>query len=97
MKKQSFVYIMANERPTLYIGVTTNLIKRAYEHKNNLVHGFTSQYQLHKLIYFEHFDAIEDAIVREKQLKHWNRAWKLRLVRKDNPLLVDLYPSLTEM
>ena len=71
--KAYYVYIVGNFRPTLYIGVTADLIRRVYEHKHDLVEGFTKRYGLHKLLYFETFSNIEDAIAREKQLKHWNR------------------------
>lgn len=91
-----YVYIMGNERPTLYIGVTNDLVRRVYEHKENFVDGFTKKYGLHNLLYFEVFDSIADAILREKRLKHWNREWKLELIRKRNPALKDLYPEITE-
>ena len=90
------MYIMGNRRPTLYIGVTNDLVRRVYEHKQGLVEGFTKKYGLHMLLYFEEFSSIEDAIVREKRLKHWNRDWKLELIRKNNPTLKDLYPVITE-
>lgn len=90
------MYIMGNRRPTLYIGVTNDLVRRVYEHKHGLVEGFTKKYGLHSLFYFEEFVSVEDAIVREKQLKHWNRDWKLQLIRKRNPALKDLYPEITE-
>lgn len=92
--KTYYVYILGNERPTLYIGVTNNLIKRVSEHKQGLVDGFTKKYHLKKLLYFESFNDIETAIVREKQLKHWNREWKLDLIRRNNPGFEDLYISL---
>jgi len=86
---------MASERNgTLYIGVTNNLIKRVYEHKNNLVKGFTQKYQVHLLVYYEITPNITAAITREKQLKHWNRAWKLRLIEENNPDWKDLYNDL---
>ena len=91
---KSYIYIMANDRPTLYIGVTSDLVKRVYEHKEELTGGFTKKYGLKKLIYFEVFDDIRDAIQREKQLKHWNREWKLQLIIKTNPGLKDLYPEI---
>lgn len=90
----AYVYIMGNRRPTLYIGVTNDLVRRVYEHKQDLVEGFTRKYGLHSLLYFEGFASVEDAIVREKRLKHWNREWKLELIRKGNPTLKDLYPEI---
>lgn len=92
--KKYFVYILGNERPTLYIGVTNNLVRRVWEHKEELVDGFTRKYGLTKLLYFEQFSYVEDAIKREKQLKHWNRTWKLELIKKTNPEFKDLYVSI---
>ena len=89
-----YVYIMGNERPTLYIGVTSDLIRRVYEHKNDIVDGFTKKYNLKKLLYFEQFARSIEAITREKQLKHWNREWKLNLIKKINPKLEDIYADL---
>lgn len=90
-----YVYILASKPlGTLYIGVTSNLIKRVYEHKNNLVEGFTSKYNVHSLVYFEHFERIEDAILREKRLKKWNRFWKIKLIEKMNPDWKDLYSEI---
>lgn len=94
MNRKYYVYIMGNERPTLYIGITNNLVRRVYEHKNGLVDGFTKRYNLNKLLYFEVFQWVEDAIAKEKQLKHWNRQWKLELIQRTNPTLKDLYPNL---
>ena len=92
---QYYVYILARKRNgTLYIGVTSDLVKRAYEHKSDLVDGFTKKYGVHDLVNYETVDSIESAIAREKQLKKWNRAWKVRLVEKGNPYWRDLYPSL---
>jgi putative endonuclease len=93
--KNYFVYILASKRNgTLYIGVTNDLIRRVYEHKNDLVEGFTQKYGVHTLVYYEMFDDIENAILREKRLKKWNRKWKLELIEKDNPNWRDLYPDL---
>lgn len=93
--KQYFVYILASKRNgTLYIGVTSDLIRRIYEHKNKLVPGFTSKYDVAKLVHFEEFSDIESAIYREKQLKKWNRKWKLALIEKVNPNWEDLYEGL---
>lgn len=76
---------MGNNRPTIYIGVTSNLINRVFEHKNKFVDGFSKKYELDKLLYFEIFDSIEDALKREKQLKNWRRQWKLNLIKTKNP------------
>jgi putative endonuclease len=80
MTKGGFTYIMGNINQTLYTGVTNNLIRRVYEHKNNLVQGFTQKYDLHMLVYFESFETIEEAIIREKQIKNMNRAEKLNMI-----------------
>ena len=93
--KSYFVYILASKRNgTLYIGVTNNLIKRVWQHKNNLADGFTKKYNVHLLVYFEETSDIESAIMREKQLKAWNRQWKINLLQKSNPNWQDLYPGL---
>ena len=94
MKKPYYVYILGNNRPTLYIGVTNDLVRRVWEHKQGLVDGFTRKYGLKNLLYFEEFSYVEDAIKREKQLKHWNREWKLDLIKKTNPGFRDLYASI---
>ena len=81
-----YVYILTNERDTrFYIGVTNNLARRVYEHKNELIDGFTKQYRIHKLVYFEMCHDVEDAIRREKQLKSWNREKKIALIERMNP------------
>ena len=93
--KYSFVYILSSQNNgTLYIGVTNNLKRRIYEHKKQRISGFTNKYEIHHLVYFEVFDNIESAIVREKQLKKWNRLWKLRLVNDKNPTWKDLYDEI---
>ncbi len=93
--KQPAVYILASQRNgTLYIGVTSNLVKRIWEHKNNVVEGFTQRYGVHELVYFEQHSTMEKAITREKQLKKWNRAWKLRLIEERNPDWCDLWPEI---
>ena len=92
---QYYVYILAsNKNGTLYIGVTSDLVKRIYEHKNELAEGFTKQYSVHNLVYFETTESVESAIAREKQLKKWNRAWKIRLIEKTNPEWRDLYMEI---
>ncbi|MBI3600083.1 MAG: GIY-YIG nuclease family protein [Nitrospinae bacterium] len=93
--KQYYVYILAGKRNgTLYIGVTSNLIKRVYEHKNNLVDGFSQKYNVHNLVYYEITEDIHSAIKREKQLKKWKRNWKIRLIEKRNSEWRDLYSEL---
>jgi len=90
-----FVYILASDRNgTLYIGVTNNLTKRVWEHKNEVVEGFTSKYLVKKLVYYEQHSEIEFAIRREKRLKKWDRQWKLELIEKNNPLWHDLYDTI---
>ena len=87
---QYFVYILASKRNgTLYIGVTSNLTKRLYEHKNKLLKGFTEKYNVNKLVYYETSNDQTSAIIREKQLKKWNRKWKIELIEKNNPKWVD--------
>ncbi len=93
--KNYYIYILASERNgTLFIGVTSDLIKRVYNDKNKLVEGFTTKYNIDKLIYYEITENIESAIRREKQLKKWNRNWKLELIEKSNPDWKDLYFEL---
>lgn len=94
MAKAYYVYILGNSRPTLYIGVTNDLVRRVWEHREGLADGFTKKYGLKKLLYFEQFSYVEDAIKREKQLKHWNREWKLNLIKETNSELKDLYSSI---
>ena len=92
---QPAVYILASERNgTLYIGVTSNLVQRIWQHKNDLVEGFTEKYGVHSLVYFELLDDMPNAIAREKQMKKWNRAWKLSLIEKQNPTWQDLWPTI---
>jgi len=95
MFKQPAVYILASKRNgTLYIGVTSNLEKRAWEHKNDLVEGFTKRYGVHRLVYYELHDDMALAISREKQMKKWNRAWKLELIERQNPDWRDLWEGI---
>ena len=93
--KQPCVYILASRRNgTLYVGVTSDLIKRAWEHRSNLAEGFTKKYNVHELVYYELHDDMIVAITREKQLKKWNRAWKLKLIEEKNPDWRDLWPDI---
>ncbi|SDX49142.1 GIY-YIG nuclease family protein [Nitrosomonas halophila] len=93
--KQPCVYILASQRNgTLYTGVTSDLIKRIWEHKNDQTKDFTNKYAVHRLVYFEHHEDMISAITREKQIKKWNRAWKLRLIEEQNPGWNDLYEKL---
>ena len=93
MKAGSFVYILTNERNTvLYIGVTTDLPRRIQEHRQGLDKGFTRRYNVHKLIYIEHFEDIASAITREKQMKKWKREWKERVINEQNPPWEELSP-----
>ncbi len=93
--KAPAVYILASKyNGTLYIGVTSNLVKRIWQHKSNLVEGFTHKYSVHLLVYFEQYDSIVDAIKREKQMKKWQRSWKIKLIEKSNPQWRDLYSEI---
>ncbi len=95
MNKQPAVYILSNKRNgTLYIGVTSDLIQRVWQHKNKPVSGFTQKYNLHQLVYFEVCESMETAIQLEKRLKKWNRKWKLELIEKSNPEWRDLYSEI---
>jgi putative endonuclease len=92
---QPCVYILASQRNgTLYIGVTADLVKRIWEHKSDLAEGFTKQYQVHQLVWYETTESMESAITREKQLKEWQRKWKIELIEKSNPYWNDFYPTL---
>ena len=94
--KQPAVYLLAS-RPngSLYVGVTSNLPQRIWQHRNDAVDGFTRKYGVHLLVYFELHDDMTIAISREKQLKHWNRAWKIALIEQTNPTWRDLWPDIT--
>lgn len=94
--KRYYFYIMTNKRNgTLYVGVTNNIVRRIYEHKNKLQKGFTKKYNLTLLVHFEVFNYVKDAISREKQIKKWNRNWKLNLIEKENPMWFDLSEQFT--
>jgi putative endonuclease len=93
--KQPCVYMLASKRHgTLYVGVTSGLVKRIWEHKEDLVPGFTKRYKVHTLVWFEMHETMEAAITREKQLKKWNREWKIRRITEINPRWKDLYFDL---
>jgi len=93
--KNYYIYILASKKNgTLYIGVTGDLIKRVDEHKQNTVAGFTKKYNVHTLVYYEVFQDIEEAILREKQMKKWNRSWKINLIEEKNPEWKDLYSEI---
>ncbi|MCA0447876.1 MAG: GIY-YIG nuclease family protein [Bacteroidetes bacterium] len=86
-----YVYIMATQpNGTLYIGITNNLIRRVFDHKNETLDGFTKKYKVHLLVWFDSTNSVESAIVREKQLKKWNRQWKINLIESSNPDWKDL-------
>ena len=95
MDRNYYVYILASRRNgTLYIGVTSDLINRTWEHRNKVIEGFTKKYSIDNLVYFEQFSDPENAIKREKRLKRYNRKWKLELIEKENPEWRDLYEEL---
>ncbi len=95
MKKSYFVYILTNfEETTFYIGVTSNLQKRIWEHKNKVVEGFTEKYNVDRLVYYEQTEDVETALNREKQLKRWHRQWKINLIKEFNPEMKDLFESI---
>jgi len=95
VNKQPAVYILASKRNgTLYTGVTSNLTKRVWEHKNNMVAGFTKRYSIHYLVWYELHESMETAILKEKRIKEWKWNWKLQLIESDNPNWEDLYDSI---
>jgi putative endonuclease len=95
ISKQSIVYILASKKNgTLYVEVTSNLAKRIWEHKNNMVDGFTKRYGIHLLVWYELHDSMESAIEREKRIKDWKRVWKLELIERNNPNWNDLYRTI---
>jgi putative endonuclease len=92
-----YIYILASHRNgTLYIGVTNNLVKRIWEHKNDLVEGFTKKYKVHTLVYYETAESSISAITREKQVKEWKRFWKIKLIEEKNSEWKDLYDEITK-
>jgi len=95
MNKQRAVYILASKQNgTLYIGVTSDLVKRIWQHKNDLVEGFTKRHRVHKLVWYELHANMPSAIEREKRMKEWNRKWKLELIESMNPTWCDLYHTI---
>jgi putative endonuclease len=86
--------LVSRRNGTLYIGVTSDLVKRVWQHRNEVAQGFTSRYHVHDLVWYELHETMESAILREKQLKEWKRAWKLRLIEGEKPEWRDLYPTL---
>ena len=90
-----YVYLLASRKQgTLYLGVTKDLVRRTYQHKTKLLPGFTSRYDIRRLVWFEAYDDPTNAIEREKEIKKWRRAWKISLIEKDNPDWKDLYPEI---
>ncbi|WP_251358256.1 GIY-YIG nuclease family protein [Kangiella sp. TOML190] len=93
--RQGYVYILASKyQGTLYVGATSNLIKRVYEHKQGLIDGFTKKYRVKSLVYYEIYDDLQEAFLRELQLKKWKRAWKIELIEKNNSGWNDLYSDI---
>ena len=96
MEKTFFVYLLASERNgTLYTGITSDLVKRVWEHREGVTEGFTSKYSVKHLVWFEVHDNAVSAITREKQIKKWNRGWKINLIQQENPTWRDLYADIT--
>ena len=96
MEKQPCVYLLASDRNgTLYAGVTSDLVRRVWQHRTHAVEGFSNQYDITRLVWFEQHESMESAIQREKRLKKWNRAWKVAMIDKVNPSWRDLWPDIT--
>jgi putative endonuclease len=95
MRKQPAVYMLCSQKNgTLYVGVTGMLVRRVWQHKTDMVEGFSGRYGVHRLVWFELHDTMDAAITREKQIKNWQRRWKLELIERNNPDWVDLYNSI---
>ncbi|WP_086736141.1 GIY-YIG nuclease family protein [Erythrobacter colymbi] len=95
MEKVYFVYILASDRNgTLYVGITSDIAARVWQHRTGAVPGFTSRYGVHRLVHMEAFSDVDEAILREKRIKKWRRAWKLELIERDNPQWLDLYERI---
>lgn len=94
-EKECYVYVLANQRyGTLYVGCTTDLIQRICEHKNKVVEAFTKKYNVTQLVYFEPHAGMQEALLRERQIKKWKRDWKINLIEQDNPYWIDLYDEI---
>jgi len=92
-----YVYVLTNKpRGTLYVGLTNNLVRRVWEHRGRFVPGFTRKYHLSRLVYYEEFEELAEAVQREGRLKRWRRSWKLELIERDNPDWRDLYPLIAD-
>ena len=97
MARQPAVYILASRRNgTLYVGVTSDLVKRIWHHRNISAEGFTSKYSVHRLVYFESHNTMLDALSREKRLKKWHRSWKLKIIEEQNPQWLDLWDQIIQ-
>ena len=95
LMRSSYVYMVASKRNgTLYVGLTSDLVRRIWEHKNDVVDGFTKRYGVHTLVWYEAHGSIQDAIQREKNIKDWKRAWKIELIQRSNPLWHDVYQNI---
>jgi putative endonuclease len=93
-----YVYILASRKNgTLYVGVTNDLVRRAYDHKSNVIQGFTEKYGVHNLVYYESYTDVRDALTREKRLKKWKRQWKINLIETKNPDWIDLYEQIISL
>jgi putative endonuclease len=93
--KEYYVYVLASKpHGTIYVGMTNDLIRRIYEHRNDLIESFTKRYGVHRLVHYEQCEDVSAAIWREKRLKKWNRSWKIRLIEATNPEWRDLYPDI---
>ena len=97
MKSGGWVYILTNKKMgTLYVGATSDLVGRIWQHKHKEIPGFTSKYNVNKLVYYEWHDRLDDMVIRERQIKEWKRSWKLRLIIDTNPDWIDLYTEVLE-
>ena len=98
MPRSYWVYILASgPNGVLYVGVTGDLVRRVFEHRSNVADGFTKRYHVHRLMHFEEYGDVRDALKREKRLKKWNRAWKVRLIETNNPTWADRYPTVATL